>query len=111
MSNIPSKNTKPEETVRKCLFAHGLMGCKTLFIIGNGFDLYHGVQSRYEDFHKWLMVNRDWNRFEAVEQHFIAPDLWSDLEKNLGTFDKCILDIVIHNKVHISLTVTKVGIT
>ena len=91
MSNIPSKNTKPEETVRKCLFAHGLMGCKTLFIIGNGLDLYHGVQSRYEDFHKWLMVNRDWNRFEAVEQHFIAPDLWSDLEENLRTFDseKC----------------------
>lgn len=24
MSNIPSKNTKPEETVRKYLFAHGL---------------------------------------------------------------------------------------
>ena len=63
------------------------MGCKTLFVIGNGFDLYHGVQSRYEDFHKWLMANRDWNRFEAVEQHFIEPDLWSNLENNLGTFD------------------------
>ena len=63
------------------------MGCKTLFVIGNGFDLYHGVQSRYEDFHKWLMANRDWNRFEAVEQHFREVDLWSNLEENLGTFD------------------------
>ena len=63
------------------------MGCKTLFIIGNGFDLYHGVQSRYEDFHKWLMVNRDWNRFRSIEQHFREVDLWSNLEENLGTFD------------------------
>ena len=63
------------------------MGYKTLFIVGNGFDLYHGVQSRYEDFHKWLMANRDWHRFEAVEQHFIEADLWSNLEENLGTFD------------------------
>ena len=63
------------------------MGCKTLFVIGNGFDLYHGVQSRYEDFHKWLLANKDWNRFEAIEQHFIEPDLWSNLDENLGTFD------------------------
>lgn len=63
------------------------MGCKTLFVIGNGFDLYHGVQSRYEDFHKWLIANRVWSRFEDIEQHFIVPDLWSNLEENLGAFD------------------------
>lgn len=63
------------------------MGCKTLFVIGNGFDLYHGVRSRYEDFHKWLIANRGWSRFEDIEQHFIVSDLWSNLEENLGAFD------------------------
>ena len=63
------------------------MGSKTLFVIGNGFDLHHGVRSRYEDFHKWLIANRAWSRFEDIEQHFIEPDLWSNLEENLGTFD------------------------
>ena len=63
------------------------MCCKTLFVIGNGFDLYHGVQSRYEDFHKWLIENRGWSRFESIEQHFRGVDLWSNLEENLGTFD------------------------
>ena len=60
---------------------------KTLFVIGNGFDLYHGVQSRYEDFHKWLTENRNWSRFESIEQHFRQADLWSNLEENLATFD------------------------
>lgn len=27
---------------------------KTLHIIGNCFDLAHGLQTRYEDFHNWL---------------------------------------------------------
>ena len=63
------------------------MGCMTLFVIGNGFDLYHGVQSRYEDFHKWLTENRNWSRFKSIEDHFREVDLWSNLEENLGTFD------------------------
>ena len=63
------------------------MYCKTLFVIGNGFDLYHGVQSGYKDFHEWLTENRDWSRFESIEQHFREVDLWSNLEENLGTFD------------------------
>jgi len=63
------------------------MGCKTLFVIGNGFDLYHGVRSGYHDFHEWLMSNRDWRRFEAIERHFVGIDLWSNLEENLGKFD------------------------
>ena len=46
------------------------MDCKTLFVIGNGFDLCHGVQSRYEDFHKWLIANREWNRFKSIEHLF-----------------------------------------
>ena len=31
---------------------------RTLYIIGNGFDLFHGIDSKYEDFYYWLNSNR-----------------------------------------------------
>ena len=30
---------------------------KTLYIIGNGFDLHHGISSKYTDFQQWLLSN------------------------------------------------------
>lgn len=41
-----------------------------LNIIGNGFDLYHGLPSRYYDFATWLIEN--------------DPDLYQDISKYLG---------------------------
>lgn len=34
-----------------------------LFIIGNGFDLAHGINSSYEDFHKYLQ-----HKYGVVQQ-------------------------------------------
>lgn len=31
-----------------------IMKIQSLIIIGNGFDLAHGIQSNYSDFHKYL---------------------------------------------------------
>lgn len=30
---------------------------RTLYIIGNGFDLMHQMKSSYNDFHQWLIDN------------------------------------------------------
>lgn len=30
---------------------------KILYIIGNGFDICHGINSKYSDYHEWLVKN------------------------------------------------------
>lgn len=59
----------------------------TLYVIGNGFDLSHGVKSGYNDFSDWLeKENIDFkNRFE---KYFGTGDLWSDFEENLGCINE-----------------------
>lgn len=65
-----------------------------LFIIGNGFDIHHGIKSRYTDFAKWLeTVDREVHG--AVEEFLPTwvdaegnvQNAWSDLENNLEHFD------------------------
>lgn len=62
----------------------------TLYIIGNGFDRHHGLNTRYCDFHKYIIeYNEDLEN--EIENYFAfeAGDdfLWSNFEKNLETFD------------------------
>lgn len=63
-----------------------------LFIIGNGFDLAHGMPTSYGYFRKWLIDN---NRLDVIfelqkaypvrlEDDFL---LWSDFERSLGQYD------------------------
>lgn len=65
-----------------------------LFIIGNGFDIHHGIPSRYTDFADWL-EGEDREVFDAFEE-FIPSSFdasgveragWADLENNLANFD------------------------
>lgn len=58
-----------------------------IFIIGNGFDLHHGIPSRYKDFGAFL--NReDRNIFDVVDRYFdIDESFWSDFETRLANFD------------------------
>lgn len=53
-----------------------------LVIIGNGFDLMHGVKSSYWDFQKTIGKNSSL-RFN-METYLDTSDLWSDLEDSLG---------------------------
>lgn len=57
---------------------------KRLYIIGNGFDLHHGIKSSYKDFHGWL--GPEWN-YNDVEDYFEDVDLWSNLEENMAKFN------------------------
>jgi hypothetical protein len=59
---------------------------KTLYIIGNGFDLWHGLPTKWEDFSKYCYSNE----FDFSEYfNFKSNDnyLWTDFENDLGTFD------------------------
>jgi hypothetical protein len=59
----------------------------TLYIIGNGFDLHHGIPSKYEDFGRFLK-SRDPKIYGFVEEYFgIDDEFWSDFETRLATFD------------------------
>ena len=53
---------------------------RTLFIIGNGFDLFHGVPSRYQDFRNWLERNDEISLIYELEWRIKSESLWFDFE-------------------------------
>ncbi len=69
-----------------------------LYVIGNGFDLMHGMKSSYFDFYRWLIEN---NRIDYIaELQKVCPThndenflLWSDFENALGL---CNVEIVVN---------------
>lgn len=58
-----------------------------LFVIGNGFDLHHGIPSRYSDFGGY--VDRvDQRVFGLIRDYlFVDRDFWNCFEERLATFD------------------------
>lgn len=61
----------------------------TLYIIGNGFDLHHGIKTNYMDFREYLK-SQYIELFEELSQYYrIDKDskLWSNFEKGLKDFD------------------------
>lgn len=54
----------------------------TLVIIGNGFDLMHGVKSSYRDFQKSIGKNNQLRFY--METYLDTSDLWANLEDSLG---------------------------
>ena len=54
---------------------------KHLYIIGNGFDLHHEINSSYKDFHEWMYENNPDVIEKADEIYGICDDeWWSDFE-------------------------------
>jgi hypothetical protein len=61
-----------------------------IILIGNGFDLHHGLKTHYSDFHKYISQYNpelecffeDYFNMETDENY-----LWKDFESDLGTFD------------------------
>ena len=59
---------------------------KKLYIIGNGFDLYHGIPSGYWNFREYVeQVDND--LYEELNTYFNPDDLWSDFESTLEHLD------------------------
>lgn len=64
----------------------------TLYIIGNGFDLYHGLKTKYKHFYSWLILNDKEHFVNDMENIFQFPSphgnlLWQDFEAILGEYD------------------------
>lgn len=55
---------------------------KVLYVIGNGFDLMHGVRSSYYDFGSTLGKNSDIRI--TLENYLEVDDLWADFEGALA---------------------------
>jgi hypothetical protein len=60
----------------------------TLYIIGNGFDLHHGIRSSYKAFGEYLK-SHDRNTYEVIERHLgVYDDLWAEFEQRLADLDR-----------------------
>jgi hypothetical protein len=57
-----------------------------LYIIGNGFDLHHGIKSSYWDFKEYL-EDIDWELVDKLEKYFGSDALWSEFEETLADLD------------------------
>ncbi|WP_282133009.1 AbiH family protein [Cellulophaga baltica] len=57
-----------------------------LYIIGNGFDIYHGINSKYSNF-KYYVEENDNDLYEMLEEYFDTDSLWSDFEETLAYID------------------------
>jgi len=57
-----------------------------LYIIGNGFDLWHEISSSYAHFKKYVRQH-DRNLFETVERYLPTGGDWSSLEAALAEID------------------------
>lgn len=65
---------------------------ETLYIIGNGFDLYHGAKSKYRHFCSWLNLNDHEDFVDNMEWFFQRLNyqqcsLWSNFENVLRAYD------------------------
>lgn len=69
-----------------------------LYLIGNGFDMHHNINSSYGQFRNWL-ENRDsviYNRLFQVYE-LDGGELWGSFEENLGNIS---IDAILDNYVY-----------
>jgi hypothetical protein len=70
---------------------------RKLYVIGNGFDLWHDVPSRLSQFKQFVKAT-DRAVFRDVEEYLPTQDNWSDLESALAGMD---VDSLIDNSGHL----------
>jgi hypothetical protein len=59
----------------------------TLYIIGNGFDLYHGIPSAYKQFGTFVRDHSP-DVYASIENYLATDDdFWSNFEARLADFD------------------------
>jgi Bacteriophage abortive infection AbiH len=59
---------------------------RKLYIIGNGFDLWHGMPTGLSEFKEFVEVH-DSDLLKAVQDYLPADEDWSDLELALADID------------------------
>lgn len=60
------------------------MGDNTILIVGNGFDVNHGLPSSYDNFKEWLK-NNDIDLFDFLNTYIdVKGNWWNDFERSLS---------------------------
>lgn len=61
----------------------------TLYILGNGFDVAHGIKSTYANFREFE-ISRENQKFVDLMDIFFSnqTDFWSDIEAALGGYNE-----------------------
>ena len=61
-----------------------------LYVIGNGFDIHHGIESKYCDFRKWVLKDDKNSSLVGLMDIFFSNDreFWGDIEKALGEYNE-----------------------
>ncbi|MCG4305377.1 bacteriophage abortive infection AbiH family protein [Enterococcus lactis] len=55
---------------------------RKLVIIGNGFDIHHGVESRFSDFYNSAFMSEDIrNIYDIMTEEFREANSWYDFEE------------------------------
>jgi hypothetical protein len=64
-------------------------GKETLFVIGNGFDLCHGIQSTYRDYRTFLKSSYKGSLLlDVLETQLSRGDIWGNFEESLAYLDR-----------------------
>lgn len=69
---------------------------RKLYVIGNGFDLWHGIPSNLNKFKEYVQAT-DHDVYQEVEEYLPTQEDWSDLERALADID---VDALIDNLGH-----------
>src|SRR5580658_1685773 len=77
------------EPARGCSINRKLM--KTLYVIGNGFDLHHGLSSSYADFGTFLKAHDPRIHYLLGEYFNTDVEFWSHFEARLADLDAAAL--------------------
>ncbi|MBL4911450.1 MAG: bacteriophage abortive infection AbiH family protein [Alteromonadaceae bacterium] len=57
-----------------------------LYILGNGFDIHHGIKSRYSDFKEYIKLI-DCDVADSIEKYLMISENWNNLESALSSVD------------------------
>ena len=60
---------------------------KHLYIIGNGFDIFTGLKSRYSDFVLWMKKHYPFVYEDLYDSYEMDGEWWNEFETNLGKLD------------------------
>lgn len=61
-----------------------------LYIIGNGFDIHHGIESQYRNFREWVQITKKNSSLIDLMDIFFSNDrdFWGDIENALGEYNE-----------------------
>lgn len=80
---------KPDKISDAILPIDGCAPIPTLYVIGNGFDVAHGIKSRYSDFRNFEIAHNNQRLVNLMDIFFsIETEFWSDMETALGQYDE-----------------------